>query len=251
MFDGSKLKVKRATQHIAELEAVIAALIKPDAYRLWVENEPYGTNVLKFRMLKPIRCDIPLIIGDAIHNLRSALDLAACEIITMAGQQPSKWTSFPVRDTRQELESTVNSGEIKIAGVDIVDLIINVIKPYKGGNDPLHALHNLDIIDKHRLLIPVITITGLNKVTLRSGGTVIEEFSATVFPGREETQIMSHDSPMELDGDHQVTLLVLFDKGQIFESEAVVPTLYKLAQIVSGVLQALEQAYLARNQIKP
>lgn len=33
--------------------------------------------------------------------------------------------------------------------------LLKALKPYKGGNEPLWGLNRLDILDKHRLLVPV------------------------------------------------------------------------------------------------
>ena len=35
------------------------------------------------------------------------------------------------------------------------DVATFIVKAYKGGNDDLWALHELNILDKHRLLLPV------------------------------------------------------------------------------------------------
>lgn len=41
------------------------------------------------------------------------------------------------------------------------DVATFIVKAYKGGNDDLWALHELNILDKHRLLLPVIQVTSI------------------------------------------------------------------------------------------
>ena len=40
---------------------------------------------------------------------------------------------------------------------------------------------------------------------------------------------------------------VVFEKGQRFEGEPVIPTLHQLSLLVSGVINAIDNAYLARR----
>lgn len=248
MFDAPKLKIKRANQHIAELNSVLVEFIKTDFYGFRVEHDAQsGYYSLYLNITKPLPCEIPLIIGDAIHNVRSALDLAACEIVVIAGGTPTKRTNFPFHKSRQELEAIINSGEIKIAGADIIDLILNVIKPYKGGNDALYGLHQLDITDKHRLLIPIFSVTALKRMYLTAGSLIFENFSATIGDGGEIGILHTPNKfEFKVQDYGEATCHILFNKGQIFEGQSVIPTLHQLSQLVSRVIETIEKAYLVR-----
>jgi hypothetical protein len=248
MFIDAKLKIKRANQHIDELNRIFADFLKSDFCGFRIEKEPdTGQNVVKFKQTKSMPCEVPLIIGDAIHNLRSALDLMACEIVALAGGTPDTWTHFPFRDTRKELIDTINGGQIKVAGIDIVDLIVDTIKPYKGGNDALHAIHSLDITDKHRLLIPTASISAFTNVNARVGGMTFASCSFVVgkdgiinigaFPAGSDIQIEGHATP---------AFDIRFDEGQALSGESVIPTLHQLSQLVFSVIETIEKAYLAR-----
>jgi hypothetical protein len=244
MFIAPKLKIKRAKQHITEFDDAINAFVKTDFYRLAIDKETDGSHILRFQMTAEVPCEIPLIIGDAVHNLHSALDLAACEMVTMTGKRPSNQLYFPFGETRRDLETTLNK-EIKAAGTDIVNLILDVIKPYKGGNDPLYALHRLDIDDKHRILIPTISIASLVNVNVRAGPITMNDCTLSVGPGGI-LNLLQMPGPFEMQGSGKPIFSVLFDKGQIFEGQPIVPTLHQLSEIVSGVIEAIEKTYLAR-----
>jgi len=73
--------------------------------------------------------------------------------------KPDRYTKFPFYETRSELVGAMN-GKLK-AAPEISRLIRDEIKPYKGGNGLLYGLHDLDIVDKHRLLIPIVSIVEL------------------------------------------------------------------------------------------
>jgi hypothetical protein len=190
-----------------------------------------------------------LIIGDAIHNLRAALDHATYEMITLAGTVPSKWVRFPFRDTKDELKAALNGSDIRIGGAWFVDLIVDNIKPYKGGDDLLCALHELDIVDKHRLLIPTLSITKLDGVEGKTGGINFQSISFTVAQNGK-INFLSSGADIEITNYGRPSFNILFDKGQILEGKSLFPTLELCSQLVSGIVQAIEVAYLASRHLQ-
>jgi hypothetical protein len=107
------------------------------------------------------------IIGDCLHNLRSALDHLAWQLVLLDGQKPSFATSFPVRRTKDESRPLLLP---KVCRQDILTAIEQV-QPYSDvGNpadppvlNPLWALHRLNIIDKHRLVVVVVHTLNLGE----------------------------------------------------------------------------------------
>jgi hypothetical protein len=250
-FLGARLKIERANKHIDEVNASLRAFLNTNFYSLVVESKPEtGQHHLILRITTPAPPDIPLIIGDAIHNLHSALDLAACEIVTRSGGTPTRATKFPFREKRQELEGAIKHGKVEIAlpGSGLVPLILEVIAPYKGGNDPLYAIHDLDITDKHQLLITTISVTQLRHVNLTAGPMTMTDCTLTVGEGGE-LNILRTDQPfqVQLEGAAQPAFAVLFRDGH-FKGRPVIPTLIQLRDVVSCVVEALEQTYFAGSQ---
>jgi len=243
-----KLKIGRADEHINSLKVTLAAFLKTGFYRLHVEKDPNdGSNKLRFEVTDSMPRDVPLIIGDAVHNLRAALDLTVYEMISLAGATPTKWLRFPFRDTRDELIAVLNGAEINIAGPWLIDLIVNKIKPYKGGDTLLCALHDLDILDKHRLLIPTLSITKLAGVNAMSGGIVFKSISFTVSQNGR-INFLSSGADIEITDYGQPSFNILFDKGQILEGYPLFPTLHRLSQLVSDIVQAIEEGYWANKK---
>ncbi len=125
MFHAAKLKIKRANKHIVDLDNLLAEFVKTDFYTI---NTDFDTNTGKNRIqlqLKPISDESALLIGDAIHNLHSALDFMMYEIL---GIQDDRDIKFPFRETRSELVGAVQKGQIQTAGSIVCDLIINTSK---------------------------------------------------------------------------------------------------------------------------
>src|SRR5260370_18770129 len=132
MFDGPKLKVKRAKKHISELIDVVAAYVNSDFCECVIQrNRDTGIHELVIKVVKQTPCEIPLIIGDAVHNLRSALDILICDVVRNSGNTPTKHTKFPFRETRQELIDAINGGLVKTVGDILVTAIVDSVSPYR------------------------------------------------------------------------------------------------------------------------
>jgi hypothetical protein len=127
-FKGPRLKIERAKQHINNLQRRLITFTQTDYYSLRVEQDPYtGQSLMKFEITKPVPEDCALIVGDAIHNLKSALDFACSDIVFEKTGKHSKHTKFPVYPTRNELEAAMGGGTIGKASKAIADFIVNVI----------------------------------------------------------------------------------------------------------------------------
>lgn len=218
-FEESGLKVKRANEHIYQLDAVMAEFAKTDFHRLFVEKDPEtGYDVLKYEPTKPLPWNVPLIIGDVIHNLHSALDLAVYDIVSRTGVEPSRDLYFPFRRDRDKLVSALKGREIKLLGPAIIDLILNEIKPYPGGNDALYALHDLDITDKHKLLVPILSINSVRGISAEDDrGNRLIDFTLTV--PATDVSVISTAGNLKITDQGQAKVDIVFDKGQFFEDE--------------------------------
>lgn len=245
LFQDAKSKIKWANQHIHELNGKLSEFLQPDAYSLAVKHNPdAGIYVLTFTMTKPVPDEIQLRLGDILHHLRTVLDYVAVELVERAGGS-TKHVKFPVRANREELEAALNGGEIKVAGSDIVTLILNVIQPYQRGNgDSIFVLHSLDIGDKHFRLTPIISVAALTHVHGRAGPATFTDCAFGVDAGGK-VNVLAMPGKFEFQGYGQPAFAVSFGKGQPFEGQAIIPTLHQLAQLVAGTVEAIEQVVLA------
>jgi hypothetical protein len=220
------------------------ALASSDHYELFVDQDPQtGNGRLNFRVTKPLPDEMALIIGDAIHNLKSALDIAVNEIVFAKTSSYSKHTRFPVYETRESLIAAMNGGTIKPASPETASLIVDVIKPYKGGNDIIWNLHELNIADKHRLLLPIIQVTSITDVTVESdAGKLID--NGTFIADMIGISISQRDMRnLKITDQGKATFDIRFDKiltPVAFES--VFPMLRKFTEEVSSIVEAFEIA---------
>src|ERR1043166_1602152 len=157
-FTGSKLKIKRADKHIKELNLMVRSFRKKGGHRTEMKlNRQTGEQIIRYASFESKEAfdEIAPVIGDIVHNLRAALDLVAYDLVRWSGKTPDPFTKFPFRESRKEVIDAINGGAIPGLPLNLQTLFIDVIQPYKTGNDPLCALHDLDITDKHHTLIPI------------------------------------------------------------------------------------------------
>jgi hypothetical protein len=152
-FDPSRLKLKRARYHIGELMNEISGFLGRTPF--YLEIAPGLTPDTKMwivRVREEVPPDFSAIIGDVIHNLRAALDLMACELVRLNGKDDAN-VCFPFSASETDFNAAVKRSNMRRAGSGAITMLMS-LRPYPGGNDPLRAIHDLDIMDKHRALIP-------------------------------------------------------------------------------------------------
>ncbi len=157
-FRDARLKVQRADKHIEDLEAAILSL--KESYTATVdENNETGHQELIHAIPEFAEAmdNLSLIAGDAIHNLRSALDFAW--VSTLKKHIPTAdldRAKFPVYPSRETLEGALNGININpTSNSAIFNCIVTDIQPYRGGKllEVPSTLNKLDICDKHLVLL--------------------------------------------------------------------------------------------------
>ncbi|MGB9031550.1 MAG: hypothetical protein WCC27_15625 [Acidobacteriaceae bacterium] len=151
-FVSAQLKIDRAAHHIGDFNARRNIFLEKHPCRLRPHYDPQ-TDYTDYMVedVTDIDSVISLVIGDAVHNLRSALDHLATALVRDNGQLPSKQTYFPICQSFSQYK-TESLGKIK--GMSVADQRgINLQKPYLGGKDSFWGLHRMDISDKHDLIL--------------------------------------------------------------------------------------------------
>lgn len=169
---GARLKIKRANRHIADLETCIGSLKERLVATAHVDtNSGYEYIKCGFAGVEESEVleDLSAIIGDAIHNLKCALDHVWVETLTrLIPVRNWERTKFPAFATRDGLEAALRKQKIDVSAPYFFRFIIGQIKPYDEGDWTIRTVHKLDIRDKHRLLIPAIHYSSI-------GGIYVED----------------------------------------------------------------------------
>jgi len=174
-LDGCYVKIARANKHRNELDRRIRELL--DSIKEAVVTETtYDTDAGQFvvwiRHAPPVPDELSAVAGDALHNLRSALDHLIYQVVWSLTGKPWEDGQFPIagapdRFTKRDRETFDKLGDELTAIVmghqpldDVADLALAVEGDELGlvtariDNNRLRFLRDLSNADKHRLLLP-------------------------------------------------------------------------------------------------
>ena len=262
-FFQARLKHIWANEHINQLHLIWQEFLKTDFCHLSVEDNPDGTGQsIRVTSVEPLPAELLLALGDAIHNLRCALDYLVSELL---GWKDTRLT-FPMGEERDELVDSFRTQPEMVAGktkgkgrnaalemavVGIGEFIVNEIRPYKAADGFLWALGKLDARDKHRLLIPVLvpqTISGINAVDANGNG--VWDCTVTIGPGGTSTPF-GLGWGVKLQNYGKPTAEIFFNEVGIIESKRVFPTLFKMSQAVAETINRIEEFAIANGWSRP
>jgi hypothetical protein len=256
-FASSHKKVERAKKYIMEIHRLTQDFSQTDFYTLGIEHEAKTRR--NFLCIKTDTSglptdDIALAIGDAAHNLRSALDHLWYRTVILCGGVPGKYTRFPFLDAEDVLVPWLNEAlkQGKITS-PVVDLLLTSTKPYNGANSVLCGLHNLNIQDKHEMLVPVLEplVAVLDVCLVDDQQTIIRDdyyldessrIALTKADGRKVT----------VQSKGKATAQIVFNLGTAFQGEPVGRTLSQVSEEVTrtiGEFELLGLGSILPNQV--
>lgn len=172
------LKLRRALSHLEYLQNWAANWTAEQECNVEAKPDPKrgGNVVVTAYAAQPPADPLAVVIGECLHNMRSALDLLAYELALDYSKALSKEiadkSEFPVIPDK---DSKGNGGKggviwtskapVKIQGIDPkAQAEIKALQPYHAGTPgflkhPLWVLHELDRVNKHRLLHAVAAVS--------------------------------------------------------------------------------------------
>lgn len=171
---GVKLKIQRAYSHLSKLEQSIEKALDSSGERFSSEFDPQTKQqVYRAHDLPEIDPEWSLIVGDLLHNMRSALDHLAWQLVILDKGIPGDQTHFPVRETPFSKNGKLTTTQLQPPVKDPRILAaLEACQPYRGvdgepaqlDRNQLWWLHRLNIIDKHRLLLVVVCVLDSNQM---------------------------------------------------------------------------------------
>jgi hypothetical protein len=241
---GIRLKIERAKEHIRDLDIAIQGFIADKPYRLGAKPHaaiPWLQMTLYIAEIKPIPSRISLIVGDTIHNLRSALDHLMWQLVEAAGGKPDRNIYFPVSDGAHQYASMMGNGEIQKISKDARD-IIEAIQPYVTLDQTLWLLHYLDIVDKHRLVLTIAATMDKWGLEFFKGQTTwFSEYRFMPLVVGQEIVNFPVDKYQEAQEKFQLGLDIAFGESEVPEGELVLYTLKKMVDFVEGFVSKFDR----------
>lgn len=265
-LDGIDRKLRRAEEHLDTFKVhetrwenhqreYIVVLPESDA-------ESEGNGLVQFIMrveaVVPIEKIVPLIVGDCVQNMRSALDHLAYQLVIANDGTPNTYTAFPIFSSRTN--DAGKERELHVpGGVDPGALtLIDAAQPYQRTDPteitahPLMILKELSNIDKHRLVIVMGETAGATWIEAGMGGgggspiklvgDVQRRIGQPLKPGAMlggiGTRIESFIEHPHVKGE--VTLHISFGQSEFgASSEPVGNLLQELLEAVRGIIDSL------------
>lgn len=242
---GPKLKLARANRHIGELESLFDTFFSDNPHRVEIINNDPDRPGLTVRGVfdRPLPNDVATVIGDAIHNLRTALDHLAAAAVRSAGQVPTRYTGFPIYEKEADFDGG-HTGKLAGAPPEFITFVKG-LKPYLhpksgsgGGNIDLWVLTQLDNLDKHDILLPTVSVGTLPELIVRNPDGVIKtRIGSTSVSGKGHVNAISiGGAGLKYEVNGEPTFVVLFERTGLVDDVEVVALLRRLASVVSKII---------------
>jgi hypothetical protein len=238
VFPGSRIKMKRANTHIADLEARIRDFQERKPFHVLVNEDADGMQSPCCEIREDIDPYWGAVIGDAAHNLRSALDLMINDLA--AADQRGK-ARFPiVKDEDAWTRARKRMGQVSPS----IEAEIKALQPYLGGDERLRDLHLLDIEDKHALLLPaaaIVVVKDFSGTQVGTGGTMsVGEMRITASKaGMHPLGVRVHRMlGFQFHNDFNLAAEIVFGDTDPLPGAPILPTLKGFAEAVAKVVDA-------------
>lgn len=165
---GCRLKLLRAEEHFQNLQNSMHEFYEREPYTLVQEhNLEQDQHILRLKVREDPPPAWSPIIGDIVHNMRSALDHLVWQLVVKNGEEPTVTNQFPIflldpfapeaHLTKRSRDKAINGWKRNTRGMHLQDIeLLKDHQPYLTSDNPesnpLHLLRELSNWDKHRTL---------------------------------------------------------------------------------------------------
>jgi hypothetical protein len=241
-FEAPQLKIERAKRHLQELRDEVASFMSREPYFVVCEpvRAPPGFVHYVGMINESVPTSLSTIIGDVIHNLRTSLDLLACDLVRIAhGETVSlDGVYFPFCWSESELPKMIKKRGLDGTGEAVIRAI-HACAPYPNGNDGLRAIHDLDVLDKHQTLIPVLQAISIRPAVASFGKVQYQlpAVSSKITHNRQLLQAIIAPMALPVGARVPCDFALLFDEGTVFTGRDIIQ---QLDACVVGVEKTLD-----------
>lgn len=172
-LDGCREKSRRGREHLEALNGAMLGYLRsePKPYTVRGEFDPNRREyVFVGKIVRPMSDAVlwGVMLGDVLHNFRSALDHLVCQLVLLNTRKlGGQDNQFPICSSGARYWSIGRNGqpstrEFRLRGVsDEHRAVIDGLQPYRAQDppnliQPLAALRDLSNLDKHRLVHPTL-----------------------------------------------------------------------------------------------
>jgi hypothetical protein len=265
---GVWLKIERAKEHSDSLQSEVRETfaVESNRPRLGIKFEPDSSEYVLFvnqmPQLGPFLDRCSLILGDIVHNLRSALDRLSyrlAELHTGGKLKNTMNVMFPICDSPKDFGDARprRLGEIDDAHIRIIERF----QPYNGIDDseslgicfrPLSLLRDLTNIDKHRLPIELtispqaIDAEHIDAATLNILGVFQQLDSGVIVPpqpAKDGAEIIRAKLPVGALEPHVEMAAYVIPQISLAEGWTVSDITKSIASVVINIVREFEPVF--------
>jgi hypothetical protein len=268
LFRTCRLKLQRAREHADAIKVLAEQLFRIEAnqpviaIREMGPKDEYAIYVARMPELSDAFDRVSLVLGDAIHNLRSSLDHLVFQLAiahTSGVLNDERGIRFPIAANQASFEKAAGRALKALSAAHIT--IIESFQPYHpyqarlqyseqmGGHfHPLAKLQELSNRDKHRQALGVVIPTNLGIAFDEEANSVAAIFGAAVRQrtfspnqpasfGREIARAIVPNLQISTANTAQLAVEFALDEGR-----PILITLERLAAFVDQIVEAFEAA---------
>jgi hypothetical protein len=220
------------------------------AYELRVQLKRRSAEQILYRcfarQVKPIPSDLPLLIGDAVQNMRHSLD----HLVYTAARGRGK-TQFPIFDDPCDFQVM---GRRQISTVPKpIRTIIEEVQPYKTivkrpHTDSLAVLSDLSNHDKHRDIATLASYIDIPWVTSDGPVQFVSSHMGRPLSPDQETEVAAfvvsgpeaHKMKVQTDFSYQVRVERVRRDRRTVDEAPLVTTLENIARRVGNIIEVVE-----------
>lgn len=227
-------KISRAEKHLNDLKPIIADYIESRPYVL-AKDPGDESGLYRIRMTSNVPSDIPLICGDFIYNIRSALDHLAAALNPPSRKRsvyfPIFWSGVWEEHSESEDEGKANdrkkwASSTRKMAPEAVEILKRLQPDYNevdhSDQRVVHYLDGINLLsnyDKHFEFPAVLAGIGQLRITYTLGGTTLEINDARDWgmfkEGTPLPQIPVSATNVEMDAKTRIVIRVTHPEGEV------------------------------------
>jgi hypothetical protein len=213
--------------------------------KTWIDHPPYslveephpemGKKLFKLRVDSPLPATFNAEVGAIINTIRTSLDLLASALARRNGKKPSADRHFPIYPSLYDFIDPLNVAKRKDWLSERERSLIEKLKPYRGGNDRLFALHHFDVTRKHERLIEVRIVPTAISVSPVAYAQGLE--FRPVWPGFQDDAVIAWTGIDATNSEFQMALDVTFNEGDLVANEPVGQALRDFWRLATMIIE--------------
>jgi hypothetical protein len=261
-LDGCRAKIERANENIKNLGTEIITFTSGGGYTVVrdVNNEAREYTFRAFGPDTTIPLRFAVLAGEIIHHLRSSLDHLIWALVLTRHKTPDFKVQFPICITEEEFIAARRKGIIKGVSAS-AQALVERSQPYfkltpqvpDPPNHPLAILHDLNITDKHKLLVVAsVYIAGASAISFSAPSKMADaqfiQYDPPIWgagfavrPTKDGTKVLRvrllPGMPLGVDVKADFPIEIAFEK---FGTENVKPIIPGLTRLRDAVVKTIE-----------